>query len=407
MSESRVQYPNVVRAISERPWAILESTLQTIVEMVGVFAAGERFTREQVEARIAAGPGSGGDAQVSAGIAVIPISGVIMPRASLFSDISGGTSVEGLRNSFAGAMQDERVKAVLFDIDSPGGTVDLVPELAADIREARGTKPIVAQVNTLMASAAYWLGAQADEVFITPSGQVGSIGVFGAHTDQSSLDEKVGLKTTLVSAGKFKTETNPHEPLGDDARAHLQSLVDATYDLFVGDVAAARGATPQAVRDGYGQGRLLEPHAAMREGLVDGIQTFEQTVSNLMRTGDAGEPASTASSGGVTSAATSTTVAVPHVPATLVDDAEAARAAAARVVTRIQALREVREGRLSSAKRDALEALRIDLLKAEDAIAEALSATPPAEESSGDTPVDLDAFASTMRARTEARLRLS
>ena len=343
--------PNVLRAVTERPWAILEGTLQTIGELVAAHNAGERLSREEIEARISAGPGQGGGYDVAGGVAVIPISGVITPRASLFSDVSGGTSVEGLRNSFRDALAARDVRAILFDVNSPGGAVNLVPELAGDIREARGEKPIVAQANTLMASAAYWLSSQADEVYVTPSGNVGSIGVFGVHTDISDAEAQAGRKTTLISAGKFKTEASPYGPLNPEAREHLQGLVNASYELFVDGVAEARGATAEAVRSGYGQGRVLEPKAALAAGLVDGVQTFEQTARNLMRsTADA--PAASASVLNVAGEVAATTWAASSVRlrGTLVDDADAARAAAADVVTRIGALREVREGRLTAAK---------------------------------------------------------
>jgi ClpP class serine protease len=117
---------------------------------------------------------------------------------------------------------------------------------------------------------------------VTPSGDVGSIGVFGKHVDTSAMQEKAGLKTTLISAGRFKTEGNPNEPLGDEAREAMQARVDDAYDTFVADVAAGRGVSEGAVRGGYGEGRLLNARRSLAAGLVDGVQTFDATVGSLM-----------------------------------------------------------------------------------------------------------------------------
>lgn len=278
----RERYQQVRRAAYSRPWAILEPTLDAIFEWLDLAAEGQKFTPEEVEARTSGGAGQGQPIRAGS-IAVLPIYGAISPRASLFGDISGGTSVQSLRNEFLAAIADDDVTGIVLDVNSPGGTVDLVPELAADIRAAREAKPIVAIANTMMGSAAYWLASQAERVYVTPSGDVGSIGVFGKHLDTSGAEEQAGVKTTLISAGKYKTEGNPHEALGDEAKAAMQARVDDAYDSFVADVAAGRGASETDVRGGYGEGRLLNAKRSLAAGLVDGIQTFDATVAAMMR----------------------------------------------------------------------------------------------------------------------------
>lgn len=273
-------YPHVVHAVMSTPWAVLNETAATIRGIVASRVAGEQLSREDIDARVGNGQGSRG-VYMAGSVAVIPIYGVIIPRATLFSDISGGTSVQSLRNSFLEAIDDEEVSAIVFDVNSPGGMVDLVPELAEDIRAKRGTKPIVAVANTLCASAAYWLASQADELYVTESGDAGSIGVITMHEDMSKALEAEGVDVTLITAGKYKDEGNPFEPLGAEAKAALQRRVDEAYGLFVSDVAAGRGIAEADVRNGLGEGRLLKAKAALAAGLVDGIQTFEATVRGL------------------------------------------------------------------------------------------------------------------------------
>jgi signal peptide peptidase SppA len=285
------RYPNILRAVYSRPWAILPGTLALIVDILQFRAAGGTLSDEQIELRIRAASQDNGPRDKPRGsrskggaVAVIPVYGPISQRQNLMAANSGGTSVEGLTQDFRDAMADDDVSGIVFDFDSPGGTIDGVSELAAEIRAARGgDKPIVAQANGMAASAAMWLASQADELVVTPSGLVGSIGIFTAHEDLSVQAEADGVKTTLISAGKFKTEGNPWEPLSEEARAHLQELVDAHYGMMVEDIAQGRGVSSATVRNGYGQGRIVLAKPAKAEGMVDRIDTIDNTIARGSR----------------------------------------------------------------------------------------------------------------------------
>jgi signal peptide peptidase SppA len=136
-------------------------------------------------------------------------------------------------------------------------------------------------VSHLCASAGYWLAAQCDRVVCTPGGDVGSIGVITAHEDVSAAQEKLGVKTTLIAAGKHKAEGNPFQPLTPEARANLQRRVDQCYSRFIAAVAAGRGVSDATVRDGYGQGRLLGAEDALAAGMVDSIGTLDDVIGEL------------------------------------------------------------------------------------------------------------------------------
>ncbi|HMJ03126.1 MAG TPA: S49 family peptidase, partial [Conexibacter sp.] len=178
---------------------------------------------------------------------------------------------------------DPAVGSIVLDVHSHGGTVFGAHELHATILAGRGKgKRIVASINSIAASAAYWIACAADEVVITPGGEAGSIGVYTVHLDVSEALAKAGIKPTIIKAGKYKTEGDPSVPLTDEARRAIQARADAAYDLFVSDVAAGRGVTPAAVRNGYGQGSVLPAKAAKAEGLVDRIATFEEVVQRLL-----------------------------------------------------------------------------------------------------------------------------
>jgi capsid assembly protease len=227
--------------------------------------------------------------EASGSIALINIRGMITPYGSPFLAMLGlgGGGLMGFREAFHEALADDGVDSIVLNINSPGGLVSLVPETATEIREARGTKPIVAVANTLAASAAYYLAAQADEVVVTPSGEVGSIGTLIRHEDISKLLDDEGVKISLIYAGKYKTEGNPFEPLTKEARAAMQAVADEFTSMFVADVAAGRKVTAKTVAEGYGEGRTLLAKQALETGMVDRVATLEDTIKRL---GGAGDP---------------------------------------------------------------------------------------------------------------------
>lgn len=276
------RYQHILRAVFGTPWVIYEPWMQLIANLVLDRALNIRMDAIEIEERIDAARRSPRP-QGPAGVAVIPIHGPIVPKASMFSEVSGATSVEGLRANFREAMDDRRVSAVVFDVDSPGGSVQGIPELADEIRAARGRKPMTTVADGLLASGAYFLGSQADEIVASKTSLVGSIGVITAHEDLSVAAEQKGIKTTFIRAGKYKAEGNALEPFSDEARAHVQSMVDEFYGMFVAAVARGRHTTVDAVRNGYGEGRVLTASMGLREGMIDRIGSLEQIVGEHLR----------------------------------------------------------------------------------------------------------------------------
>ena len=216
-------------------------------------------------------------------IAVLSLAGTITQRSTVLSRIFGGTSTEEFRQALHAALVDRSVNHVVIDIDSPGGSVYGVDELAAEIYEARATKKVHAIANSLMASAAYWIGSSANDVSCTPSGEVGSIGVYGMHTDYSKFDAEAGIKTTLISAGRYKTEGNEFAPLSTDARSAMQRRVDSYYSMMVKAIARNRGISQTAVRDRFGEGRVLGARDALAVEMIDRIESLDEMLGRLAR----------------------------------------------------------------------------------------------------------------------------
>ena len=248
------------------PWALMPECLAAVVHPFAVSTQARPVMRRD--------PTSSKGA-----IAVLSLSGVITQHP----DWMGDTSIDGFMADFMMAMKDPAVGAILISIDSPGGSVYGVQEVSEMMLSLREQKPVVAFANSLAASAAYWIGCSASRFYCTPGGEVGSIGVWQAHMDISGMLDNAGIQTTVISAGKYKTEGNPYQPLDVDAQAFMQSRVDDYYAAFVAAVASARGVAPDVVRSGMGQGRVLGAADALKQNMIDGVMTLPQVLQEMAR----------------------------------------------------------------------------------------------------------------------------
>jgi len=209
-------------------------------------------------------------------VGVIPLHGVIGKGLSPLDKMTGATDL----NEFAIALEDysndPEVKTILVDISSPGGTVTGVEEAGAML--SRVQKPTVAFTETEMASAAYWIGSQADRVVATPSATVGSIGVYMAFADVSKAYESMGVKMEVIKSGTLKGAGIEGTSLSDAQRADLQAQVDAIHADFRSAVQGKRSSVTTADMEG----QVFSGKIAASKGLVTGLTTsFNQLVADL------------------------------------------------------------------------------------------------------------------------------
>lgn len=267
--------------IINAPWAITPDMLAEVQSIYARHLRGEKIDLDSLSASTGI-PFSNEPKgyTVENGVAVLPIDGVIAKRMNLFSKISGGVSTELVGRDFQAAIADRSVEAIVLAIDSPGGTVDGTPELAQLIHEARGPKPILACTDGMMCSAAYWIGSAADQVFISSEvAMVGSIGVVAKHLDVSKAEEKQGIKTTEITAGKYKRAASQYGPLTEEGKAQIQEAIDHVYAVFVEDVAKQRGCDVAQVLSSMADGRVFHGSQAINAGLVDGVSTLAATIT--------------------------------------------------------------------------------------------------------------------------------
>lgn len=170
---------------------------------------------------------------------------------------------------------DPTIDRIIIDFDTPGGAVTGTPEAADAIYAARQKKEIIALVNPLCCSAGLWLASQCTEIVATPSADVGSLGVFMAHTNCAKFMEDVGMKVTFIFAGDYKVEGNPYEDLSAEALAYYQAETDSIYKDFLAAVARGRGMDVAKVEETFGKGRSMLAPAAKKVGMIDRVAPLD------------------------------------------------------------------------------------------------------------------------------------
>lgn len=271
--------------IMTAPWMISREKLAEIRGIYQTHMRGDKIDTKAIESQLAIAIGENkerGQYDIRNGVAVIPIVGVISKELSLFSFFFDGVSTRGTALMIKDALADDEVESILLDIDSPGGTVDGTQELAELIYSSRGQKPIIAYTDGMMASAAYYIGAAADKIYISGDmPDIGSIGVVMTHLDYSKSDEMYGYKETDIFAGKYKRITTGNRPLTEEGKEYLQDQVDYVYSIFVNDVAKYRGVSVEDAL-AMADGKIFIGRQALDAGLVDGVATYDELVNTTL-----------------------------------------------------------------------------------------------------------------------------
>lgn len=263
----------------EKVWAGTESSLKAALE-----------AEEGIATRLSAGNYPEDDKEddkprlleVADGVATISIKGSLNNEEGFWNEIFGMTGYPEIREALIVAANDASVGSILLDIDSGGGAVSGVSDTANLIRLINdNVKPVSTFTDGTMASAAYWLGCAAGNVYAGRTSVVGSIGVLSTHKEYSQALKEAGVGVTVVRAGKYKALANSVEPLSADGKKQIQQVVDAAYEVFVEHVANMRGQSYAYTDDNMAQGQEFVGEAAVKAGLVDSISTFDKVIGRL------------------------------------------------------------------------------------------------------------------------------
>ncbi|WP_414660225.1 S49 family peptidase [Horticoccus sp. 23ND18S-11] len=209
---------------------------------------------------------------IADGVAEIPINGPLLRAPGILERVLlGATDTGAVSAKVSQAMLSPEVRSILLTIDSPGGAITGIPELAAQVRDAAKKKPVVAFTDGMMGSAAYWIGSQASTIVASTSANVGSIGVFFPWKDSSKAGEAAGIKTGVVknTGGTYKGMGYPGTSYTEEQMAHLQARADELFAMFSRDVKSGRKRIqPEAMR-----GQAFFGESARAAGLVDRVSS--------------------------------------------------------------------------------------------------------------------------------------
>lgn len=214
------------------------------------------------------------------GVALIEVTGTLVHKLGSIRPYSGMTGYDGIRAAFLTALATPDVRAIVLDIDSPGGEVAGCFDLVDTIAAARGVKPIWAILSENACSGAYAIAAAADRISVPRTGSTGSIGVITMHVDWSKAMASDGVSVTLLTYGDRKADGNMYEPLADQARVAIQADLDAMGELFVSSVAAHRRLPPEIVRGQ--QAAVYLGAAGVAAGLADVVAAPDEAFGQLL-----------------------------------------------------------------------------------------------------------------------------
>ena len=257
-------------------WTVTPEALSSFVEGLR-----QMFSGSAPEARIAAKSKSTTPAyEMDGPVAIIPVKGTLAKNGLEFFGFQLLTSMRDIGASLRQAAADPAVRAIMLDVESPGGTVDGIEELASAVVAAGQSKPLYAYADGLMASAAYWASCGARSIGASSTAQVGSIGVVLMHREVSKALDNAGIKVSFLTAGRYKAAGNQAEPLTDEMRAYIQSNIDDVYDMFLSAVEAGRG-VDRAKAMTMADGKIFLAGQAQTLGLIDRVCSRSDFINQI------------------------------------------------------------------------------------------------------------------------------
>lgn len=260
---------NALDLVMSRLWAIQPEMLETIVSI----AERENQNPELIAEKLGRPLMNTRSVSLRESVAIVPLTGPMFRRANLFTEISGATSTEQFLTDLRTAADNPDVKSIVLDIDSPGGEATSIAETAERVREISKTKPVIAYIDGLGASAAYWIAAAATEIVISKTGIAGSIGAV--------MTVRRGKDANYVEFVSSQSPYKRPDPDKEDGRDALQKQIDAFAQVFIDSVAQLRGVSVETVLSEFGRGGVKVGAEAVKAKMADRIGSLESVITGL------------------------------------------------------------------------------------------------------------------------------
>lgn len=281
-----MRYARIIEQVMTAPWMIRPEAHHSIRQLLAqklAMTLPDRAPMRAADRRHVEGLedffGDVPEMTIVGDIATIPIKGILAPGVTAIERTCGVCDYNDIRSDISEAVGNSKVNLIVFDIDSPGGTVTGLYECAQDIMDAGQMKRTVAFTSGMMASAAMFLGASASAVIATPSSMVGSVGVILQVLDDTKAWEMFGYKLETFKAGEMKGIGYPGTTLTDPQREYLQAMVDECMAKFTGHMRRQR----PTIEDSAMDGRVFSAEAGQRVGMIDRIANSMEAALALVR----------------------------------------------------------------------------------------------------------------------------
>jgi len=283
----KTAFPLILEYMTSNIWAMEYNLLSRMTEIVERQIKGQHLSEDDMKTVVAAKTLKGSDKRsyevTESGAAIIPVSGLIAKHSRMLNGSSQprGTSVELLNKQLNAALSDRAVDRIILQIESPGGSINGVADFAESVYRASFEKPVTAYVDDLCASAAYWIGSQANAMYVNQTGLVGSIGVYTLMLDSSERAATEGLKFIIVRSGANKGVGAAGIEISDENIAVIAQEIDDSFQIFKSTVLRGRTEAGMAAEllDELADGRCFVGKAAVDNLLVDGIRTFGEILN--------------------------------------------------------------------------------------------------------------------------------
>src|SRR5881397_3493341 len=217
---------------------------------------------------------------------------LITMRGLISSSIPGSVTdsmVDDMRTALQQARDDDRVRAIVLEIDSPGGEVTASDAIYSALVKARARKPVVIYMDSLAASGGYYVSCGGKFLMASETTITGSIGVIIQTLNYEQLFNKVGLASVVFKSGKFKDMFNGARPITPEERQLVQGFVMKTYDKFLGVVSKERNVSADLLRNTIADGRILSGKDAFESKLIDGLGELDDAFTKAKQLGNAPE----------------------------------------------------------------------------------------------------------------------
>ena len=223
-------------------------------------------------------------------VAVININGVLVNNDDPYNRFFGEVGYPEIQGALAEAISQPGVKSILLNMNTPGGAVSGISDMADTLKAVAQHFPMHAHASSSACSGGYWLSCAADSISASSLAEVGSIGVIAVMRSYYQYYKDMGIENVVLRQGEFKALGNPYEPITEAAKKATLDQMGVVYDTFLNLVSESRNIPVQKLKDTAAEGRVFFGQDAIKVGLIDKISSFDQVLAEMLQANQSSDP---------------------------------------------------------------------------------------------------------------------